>query len=102
MNSQNPTYRDHRFRFKIISYTVWLSYRFCLSFRDNEELLADRGVTVSYKSVRQWCLKFGSSFAKKLRQCQGRLGDTWHLDGYCQVEGARADSATIYCSRNSS
>jgi putative transposase len=55
-------------------------HRFCLSFRDVEELLATRGVTVSYEAVRQWCLKFGQAFAKRLRHRQGRSGDIWHLD----------------------
>ena len=59
---------------------MWLSHRFCLSLRDVEELLADRGVTVSYEAVRQGCLKFEHSFAKKLRHRQERLGNTWHLD----------------------
>ena len=90
MNSQNPTYRGHRFPPEIISYAVWLYYRFCLSFRDVEELLADRGVTVSYEAVRQWCLKFGPSFAKKLRHRQGQLGDTWHLDEvFVSMQGKR-------------
>src|SRR5215813_1461179 len=80
MNSQNPTYRGYRFPPEIISYAVWLYYRFCLSFRDVEELLAERGVIVSSEAVRQWCLKFGASFAKKLRYRRGRLGDIWHLD----------------------
>jgi putative transposase len=69
---------------------VWLYHRFWLSFRDVEELLADRGVTVSYEAVRQWCLNFGPSFAKKLRHRQGRLGDTWHLDEvFISIQGKR-------------
>src|SRR5262249_32604289 len=63
---------------------------FCLSFRDVEELLAERGITVSYEALRQWCLKFGSSFTKKLRHRQGRLGDTWHLDEmFVTINGER-------------
>jgi putative transposase len=73
-----------------LAYAVWLCHRFCLSFRDVEELLADRGVTVSYEAVRQWCLNFGPSFAKKLRHRQGRLGDTWHLDEvFISIQGKR-------------
>lgn len=69
---------------------MWLYYRFCLSFRDVEELLASRGVIVSYEAVRQWCLKFGSSFTKKLRYRQGRLGDIWHLDEvFVLIQGKR-------------
>src|SRR5215831_20574670 len=80
METQRPDYRGYRFPPEIISYAVWLYHRFCLNFRDVEELLAERGVTVSYEAVRQWCLKFGQEFARKLRHRQGQLGDTWHLD----------------------
>ena len=57
-------------------------YRFPLgvSFRDVEDLLAQRGVTVSYEAIRLWCLTFGSAYARRLKRRQGRLGDTWHLD----------------------
>ncbi len=54
-----PSYRGYRFPSEIISYAVWLSFRFSLSFRDVEELLAERGVVVTYETIRQWCLKFG-------------------------------------------
>jgi putative transposase len=80
MNTRNPDYRGYRFPPEIIAHAVWLYHRFCLSFRDVEELLAERGVTVGYEAVRQWCLRFGQAFAKRLRCRQGRLGDTWHLD----------------------
>ena len=60
-------YKNHRFPPEIIAHAVWLYHRFSLSFREVEELLAERGVTVSYEAVRQWCLKFGQAFAKKLR-----------------------------------
>jgi len=73
-------YRGHRFPQEIISHAVWLYHRFCLSFRDIEDLLAERGVVVSYESIRQWCLKFGRHYAKQLRKRQGRLGDTWYMD----------------------
>jgi len=76
----SPLYKNHRFPAEIISHTVWLYHRFCLSFPDVEELLASRGVVVSYEAVRQWGLKFGPEFAQKLRHRQGRPGDTWHLD----------------------
>ncbi len=69
---------------------MWLYHRFCLRFRDVEERLAERGVTVRYEAVRQWSMKFGSSFAKKLRPRQGRLGDTWHVDEmFVTINGAR-------------
>jgi putative transposase len=90
MSTQTPDYHGYRFPPEIISYAVWLYHRFCLSFRDVEELLAYRGVTVSYETVRRWCLKFGPSFAKKLRFHQGRLGDIWHLDEvYVSIQGKR-------------
>src|ERR1051325_1162375 len=90
MSTPNPHYRGYRFPPEIISYAVWLYHRFCLSFRDVEELLAERSVTVSYEAVRQWCLRFGSSFAKKLRHRQGRVGDTWHLDEvFVSINGER-------------
>jgi putative transposase len=62
------------------SHAVWLYHRFTLSFRDIEDLLTERGVIVSYESIRQWCRKFGPDYAKKLRKRQGRLGDTWFMD----------------------
>src|SRR5262245_49592855 len=90
MSIQSSPYRGYRFPPEIISYAVWLYHRFCLSFRDVEELLAERGVTVSYDAVRQWCLKFGRGFARKLRHRQGRLGDTRHLDEiFVSIRGKR-------------
>jgi len=59
---------------------VWLYFRFTLSFRDIEELLAARGIAVTYEAVRQWCLKFGQPFANEIRHRKGRPGDTWFLD----------------------
>ena len=84
------TYRRHRFPPEIISHAVWLYYRFAVSFRDVEELLAKRGVTVTYETVRQWCGKFGRCYARRLRRRQGRLGDTWHLDEvFVSINGKR-------------
>ena len=80
MKKQTPSYQRHRFPSEIISYAVWLYHRFCLSFREAEELLAERGITVTYETVRQWCRKFGPAYARKLKKQQGRLGDTWHID----------------------
>ncbi len=54
------SYKGHRFPHEIISHAVWLYYRFSLSYRDVEELLAERGIIVTYETVRQWCLRFGS------------------------------------------
>ncbi len=65
----------HRVPREIISHGVWLYHRFALSFRDVEELLAKRGVIVSYETVRQWCPRFGPEYAQRLSRRQGRLGD---------------------------
>jgi putative transposase len=59
---------------------VWLYFRFSLSFRDVEELMAERGVAVTYESIREWCVKFGQSYAKRMRSRSPRPGDRWHLD----------------------
>jgi putative transposase len=80
MQRLRPAYRRHRFPPEIISHAVWLYCRFCLSFRDVEDLLAQRGITVNYETVRQWCAKFSRDYARRLRRRQRRLGDTWHLD----------------------
>jgi putative transposase len=73
-------YPRYRFPPAIISHAVWLYYRFTLCFRDVEDLLAQRGITVSYESIRQWCETFGVAYARRLRRRSGPVGDTWHLD----------------------
>src|SRR6516164_8353352 len=75
----NPDYR-HRFPAEIISHAVWLYHVFRLSLRDVELLLAARGISVTHESIRLWCLKFGSAFARRLRRRRPQPGDTWHLD----------------------
>ena len=72
-------YRGHRFPREIISECVWLYFRFGVSFRDVEELMATRGVLVSYETVRCWCDKFGKQYADGLRRRRARSGDKWHL-----------------------
>ena len=90
MNNRTPSYQRHRFPSEIISHAVWLYHRFCLSFREVEELLAERGITVTYETVRQWCQKFGPDYAHKLKKRQGRLGDTWHIDEvFVTIQGER-------------
>jgi putative transposase len=76
----SPSYKRHRFPPEIIAYAVWLYYRFALSFRDVEELLASKGVIVSYEAVRLWCSKFGPEFAKRLRLYRRRIGRRWFVD----------------------
>jgi putative transposase len=80
MKNTRSRYYGHRFPPEIISYAVWVYHRFCLSFRDVEDLLAERGITVSYEAIRIWCQKFGPGYARSLKRRQGRLGDSWHLD----------------------
>ena len=79
-NTIAPDYKGFRFPPEIISHAVWLYFRFSLSFRDVEELLAQRGIVVTYETVRQWCLKFGQTYANELRRRRPRCGDKWHLD----------------------
>jgi putative transposase len=59
MNKTNQLYHGYRFQPEIISHAVWLSHRYCLNFRNLEDLLAERGITVSYETIRNWCIKFG-------------------------------------------
>jgi putative transposase len=80
MRTSISLYHRHRFPAQIISHCVWLYFRFALSFRDVEEMLAMRGVTVSYETIREWCLKFGQTYANDLRRRSPRPGDKWHLD----------------------
>ena len=90
MKKQPPSYQRHRFPSVIISHAVWLYHRFCLSFREVEELLAERGIIVTYETVRQWCQKFGPDYARKLKKRQGRLGDIWHIDEvFVTIQGQR-------------
>src|SRR5215831_9780403 len=77
----DPTlYRRHRFPAEIISHAVWLYFRFNLSHRDVEELLAERGIQVSYEAIRLWCRKFGPLLASELRRRRPPRGDKWFLD----------------------
>jgi putative transposase len=83
-------YKRHRFPPEIIAHAVWLYFRFALSYRDVEELLAERGVIVTYESVRQWCRKFGQTYANALRRQRPRPGDKWHLDEvFVSINGVR-------------
>ncbi|MFF1442510.1 IS6 family transposase [Streptomyces sp. NPDC058295] len=80
MGAVSPSYKGHRYPVEVISHCVWLYFRFPLSFREVEELMLERGVTVSYETVRRWCGKFGQQYAGALRRRQSRPGDKWHLD----------------------
>jgi transposase-like protein len=84
------SYRRHRFPPAIIQYAVWLYLRFTLSYRDVEELLAERGLDISYETVRCWVLKFGPVIARRLRRCRARPSNRWHLDEMVvRIAGAR-------------
>jgi putative transposase len=86
MNSN--LYLRYRFPAEVINHAVWLYFRFTLSFRDIEEMLAARGILVSNETVRQWSLKFGQAYAKSLRRKQPKRGDKWHLDEvYLTING---------------
>ncbi|MGF6440956.1 IS6 family transposase [Paraburkholderia youngii] len=73
-------YRGHRFPATVISHAVRWHFRFQLSLRDIEELLFERGVTVSYETIRRWCEKFGAAFAHRMKAARRKPGSTWHLD----------------------
>src|SRR5215207_2044823 len=81
MTSTRPSrYARHRFPAEVISQAVWLYFRFPLSLRMVEEMLAARGILVSHETVRQWALKFGRDFATQIRRRLPAPGDKWHLD----------------------
>jgi putative transposase len=80
MNQIKPMYHGYRFPPEIISHAIWLYHRFCLSYRDVEDLLAERGIVVSYESIRSWRNKLGPAFARSIKKRQGPFGDTWYMD----------------------
>jgi putative transposase len=79
---KNPAnrYKRHRFPSEIIQYAVWLYHRFNLSHRDIEDLLAEKGISVSYESIRLWCNKFGPRYARRLQRSHQGYGDTFFID----------------------
>src|SRR5438874_12537741 len=85
------SYRRHRFPAEIIQHAIWLCLRFTLSYQDVEELLAERGLDVSYETVRRWVLKFGPLIARKLRQGRPRPSARWHLDEMVVYLGRAVD-----------
>src|SRR5260221_6809863 len=104
-----PCYRRQRFPALVIQHAVWLYLRFTLSYRDVEELLAERGLDISYETVRRWVLKFGPVFARGLRYRRPRAGAQWHLDEMVvRIRGEQmylwravdqeGESSTFWCS----
>jgi putative transposase len=100
-----PSYAGYRFPAEIISHAVWLYFRFPLSLRMVDELLAARGAIVSYETVRQWALKFGQAFASQIRRRLPRAGDKWHLDevvltiaGWCEFSALLFSPLCFRCS----
>ncbi|MCX4784369.1 IS6 family transposase [Streptomyces sp. NBC_01264] len=90
MSSVVPSYANHRYPVEIISHCVWLYFRFPLSLREVEEMMLERGVVVSYESIRRWCLKFGRAYANSLSRRRPQPGDKWHLDEvFIKVNGVQ-------------
>ncbi len=84
------SYKRHRFPPEIIQHAVWLYFRFTLSFRDVEDLLAERGLDVSYESIRYWVLKFGKQYAKRIDRRRPHPNCRWHLDEvFVSINGKR-------------
>jgi putative transposase len=80
VDTSESKYRRHRFPIEVVEQCVWLYYRFAVSYRNIEEMMAKRGIQVSYETVREWCHKFGPVYAVELRKKRGRIGTKWHLD----------------------
>ncbi len=88
MKSRNNPYKRHRFPPEIIQYAVWLYYRFNLSHRDIEDMLAERGIIVTRESIRLWCNKFGSHYARRLRRKHRGFSDTFFIDEvFVKIDG---------------
>ncbi|MGW0563204.1 IS6 family transposase [Streptomyces sp. NPDC003016] len=80
VESTPPPYKGHQYPVEVVSHCVWLYHRFPLSFREVEEPMLERGVIVSYETIRRWCAKFGHTYVGTLRRRQPKPGDKWHLD----------------------
>ncbi len=88
MNKQTSLYKRHRYPPDVIQYAVWLYYRFNLSHRDIEDLLAERGISVSHESIRLWCNKFGPRYARRLKRRHQGYGDTFFIDEvFVKIQG---------------
>src|SRR4051794_8729414 len=89
-------YAGYRFPGEVISHAVWLYFRFPLSLRMVEEMLAARGIDVSHETVRQWARKFGQGFANQIRRRLPCAGDKWHLDGVSRTHLLRRGGVVLY------
>jgi putative transposase len=88
MNSRKSLYYRRRFPPEVVRHAVWLYYRFCLSYRDVEDLLSERGISVSYETIRRWCIRFGPAYANRLRKRYGPCGDQWFVDEvFVRIDG---------------
>lgn len=82
-------YQRHRYPASIISHCVWLYYRFTLSYRDIELIMMEKGISVTYESIRYWCLKFGKIYAKRIKKTK-QYGDDVYMDEvFCKIHGKR-------------
>ena len=82
-STRSPLYRGYRFPPEIISWCVWLYYRFSVSLRDVSELMLARGIEVSHEAIRPWTLRFGAEYARRLRRSRGACSNIRHLDELC-------------------
>ena len=90
MSTQSINYKRHRFPPAIITHAIWLYCRFNLSLREVEEMFLERGIDVSYETIRRWVEKFGPSIARGLRRRQTQRGDIWHLDEvFVKIKGRK-------------
>ena len=99
-----PSYNGHRYPAEIINHCVWLCFRFPLSFREVEKAMLERGVLISYETIRRWCAKFGQTYANQLRRRRSQPGDTWHLDEvFIRIDGTQhypwRSTGTATCSK---
>ena len=89
-STRPPLYKGYRFPPEIISWGVWLYYRFSVSLRDVSELMLTRGIEVSHEAIRVWTLRFGTEYARRLRHTRGACSNIWHLDELClMINGQR-------------
>ena len=90
------SFKRHRFPADVIRHAVWLYFRFTLSLRDVEEMLAERGIEVSYETIRCWTKKFGPQFARRLKKLRAAPSPRWHLDEMvCTVGGRRMGAVSL-------